>query len=107
VSCGKLPHKQLPADAHAGSVGVAMPARHQIESQKFWDIVTLWAKEQLESEEVIARAMAFAWCCSSGEATLAQRPEGRVHTKDDFRRWLRNTKQELRAFWFARGEGAA
>jgi hypothetical protein len=37
-----------------------MPARHQVESYKFWDIVTLWAKEQLEAEEVIARALAKA-----------------------------------------------
>lgn len=27
-------------------------------------------------------------------------------TKKDFRDWLRSTKQELPAFWFARGEGA-
>ena len=32
--------------------------RHQIESYKFWDIVTLWAKEQLESEELVTRALA-------------------------------------------------
>src|ERR1700730_623198 len=37
-----------------------MPARHQVESYKFWDVVTLWAKEQLEAEEVIARALAKA-----------------------------------------------
>jgi hypothetical protein len=37
-----------------------MAARHHIESYKFWDIVTLWAKEQLESEEVVARALAKA-----------------------------------------------
>src|SRR3989442_13152281 len=35
-----------------------MTARHQVESFRFWDIVTLWAKEELESEEVIARALA-------------------------------------------------
>ena len=35
-----------------------MAARHQIESHKFWDIVTLWAKEQLESDEIVARALA-------------------------------------------------
>src|SRR4051794_19021849 len=35
-----------------------MRTRHQIESYKFWDIVTLWAKEQLEPEEVVARALA-------------------------------------------------
>jgi len=34
-----------------------MIARHQVESFKFWDIVTLWAKEELESEEVVARAL--------------------------------------------------
>jgi hypothetical protein len=27
-------------------------------------------------------------------------------TKDDFRRWLRATKQQPPAFWFARNEGA-
>jgi hypothetical protein len=37
-----------------------MTARHHIESYKFWDVVTLWAKEQLESEEVVARALAKA-----------------------------------------------
>ena len=36
---------------------------HQVESFKFWDIVTLWAKEQLESEEVVARALAKGIVC--------------------------------------------
>jgi hypothetical protein len=41
----------------------------------------------------------------------AQRPSRSVLrdefiTKDDFRHWLRSTKQELPAFWFARSEGA-
>src|SRR5712691_10814896 len=35
-----------------------MNPRHQVESFKFWDIVTLWAKEELESEEIVARALA-------------------------------------------------
>src|SRR5260221_8948678 len=35
-----------------------MTARHQVESFKFWDIVILWAKEELEPEEVVARALA-------------------------------------------------
>jgi len=35
-----------------------MNARHQVESFRFWDIVTLWAKEELESEEVVARTLA-------------------------------------------------
>lgn len=37
-----------------------MTARHHTESYKFWDVVALWAKEQLESEEVVARALAKA-----------------------------------------------
>ena len=134
-----------------------MAARHHIESYKFWDIVTLWAKEQLESEEVVARALAkavvrdglrlqstdirwvkaramelkgqpFVGFCAVPGAELAvlraealehllavvreaQRPSRSVLrdefiTKDDFRHWLRGTKQELPAFWFARSEGA-
>src|SRR6266702_4777137 len=35
-----------------------MTARHQVESFRFWDIVTLWAREELEPEEVVARALA-------------------------------------------------
>ena len=31
---------------------------HLIESYKFWDVVTLWAKEKLENEEIVARALA-------------------------------------------------
>ena len=37
-----------------------MPLGHKIESHKFWDIVTLWAKERLEHESLIARALATA-----------------------------------------------
>jgi hypothetical protein len=33
---------------------------HEVESFKFWDIVTLWARERLEHEEVVARALAKA-----------------------------------------------
>ena len=134
-----------------------MAARHPIESHKFWDIVTLWAKEQLESEEVVARALAkgvvrdglrlqstdtqwtkgkamelkgqpfVGFCATPGAEMAVLRAEALEHllgvvrqarrpsrsalkeefiTKDDFRRWLRNTKQELPAFWFTRGEGA-
>ncbi len=62
-----------------------MATRHQVESYKFWDIATLWAKEQLESEEVIARALAkgvirdslrlnstdIRWAKSKGKDALA------------------------------------
>ena len=34
-----------------------MKLRHMVESYKFWDVVTLWAKETLENEEVVARAL--------------------------------------------------
>ena len=37
-----------------------MPARHEVESYRFWDIVKLWAREELEAEDVIARALAKA-----------------------------------------------
>jgi len=134
-----------------------MVARHQIESHKFWDIVTLWAKEQLESEEIVARALAKAvvrdglrlqstdsrwvkgkamelkgqpfvgFCAAPGAEISVLRAEALEHllgvvrqakrpsrsllkeefvTKDDFRRWLRSTRQDLPAFWFARGEDA-
>jgi hypothetical protein len=35
-----------------------MPLSHHVESYRFWDVVQLWAQEQLEHEHVIARAMA-------------------------------------------------
>lgn len=35
-----------------------MPLSHLVESYKFWDVVTLWAKENLEHEDIVARALA-------------------------------------------------
>ena len=136
-----------------------MTARHQVESFKFWDIVTLWAKEELESEEVVARALAkgvvrdglrlnstdlrwvkgkasalalnaqpyVGFCAKPGGDLCVLRAEALEHLlavvrearrpsrkalreefifRDDFRRWLRSTKQPLPAFWFARSDGA-
>ena len=37
-----------------------MALGHKIESHRFWDIVTLWAKERLEHESLVARALATA-----------------------------------------------
>ena len=34
-----------------------------VETYKFWDVVTLWAKEQLDHEEIVARALAKAVIC--------------------------------------------
>ena len=135
-----------------------MLARHQIESYKFWDVVTLWSKEQLEPEEIVARALAKAvirdglrlqstdirwekgaslelrgqpfvgFCAAPGCELSVLRAEALEHllavvrhaqrpsrtlltdefiTKDDFRRWLGDTRQQPPAFWFARSEGAA
>lgn len=134
-----------------------MPARHQVESYKFWDIVALWAKEQLETEEVIARAMAkgvirdglrlsstdvrwtkgkggsfelngqpyVGFAAVPGAEMSVLRAEALEHLlavvraarepsrevlrdefilKEDFRAWLRATKQALPAFWFAKND---
>lgn len=43
---------------------------HEVESYKFWDVVSLWARERLEHEETVARALAAGVvrdglrCCS-------------------------------------------
>lgn len=34
-----------------------MSARNPVESYKFWDLVELWSKDELESEEIVARAL--------------------------------------------------
>ena len=52
-----------------------MAARHQIESHKFWDIVALWAKEQQESEEVVAapRSSRRGRTCAQNDVAFCQR----------------------------------
>ena len=37
-----------------------MTLGHKIESHKFWDVVTLWANERLENENLVARALTTA-----------------------------------------------
>ena len=34
-----------------------------VESYRFWDIVTLWGRDRLEHEEIVARALARAVVC--------------------------------------------
>jgi len=34
-----------------------------VESYRFWDVVTLWARERLEHEEIVARVLARAVVC--------------------------------------------
>jgi len=136
-----------------------MTTRHHVESFKFWDIVTLLAKEELEPEEVVARALAkgvvrdglrlnstdlrwvkgkssalalngqpyVGFCAKPGGELCVLRAEALEHLlavvrearrpsrkplreefifRDDFRRWLRSTKQPLPAFWFSRSDSA-
>jgi hypothetical protein len=40
-----------------------MDPRHLVETYKFWDVVTLWAKERIEAPEVIARVLARGVIC--------------------------------------------
>jgi hypothetical protein len=137
-----------------------MTARHQVESYKFWDIVKLWAREDLESEEIVARALAkgvvrdglrlnstdirwakgkgtafelkgqpyVGFCAKPGAELSILRAEALEHLlavvrqarrpsrktlqdefvmREDFRRWLRATKQEPPAFWFSKGDADA
>ncbi|WP_374667892.1 hypothetical protein [Ramlibacter sp.] len=36
----------------------ASPLTHHVESFRFWDVVSLWARERLEHEHLVARALA-------------------------------------------------
>ncbi len=54
-----------------------------VESYKFWDVVTLWARERFEHEEIVARALAKAVICDG----LA------LHSVDP--RWLDPKKGQL------------
>ena len=133
-----------------------MSTRHQVESFRFWDIVKLWAREELESEELVARALAkgiirdglrlsstdlrwirgkpsalalngqpyVGFCAKPGGELCVLRAEALEHLlgvvreakrpsrkalheefilREDFRHWLRSTKQALPAFWFSSG----
>ncbi len=40
-----------------------MSLSHLVESYKYWDIVVLWAKERLEHEDIVARALARGIIC--------------------------------------------
>ena len=39
------------------------PLSRLVETYKFWEIVTQWAKERLEHEDVVARALSRAVIC--------------------------------------------
>jgi len=39
------------------------PLTEFVESYRFWDVVTLWARERLEHEDIVARTLARAVIC--------------------------------------------
>jgi hypothetical protein len=48
----------LLAAGFSTSLGTTMSLSHHVESFRFWDVVQQWAKERVEHEYVVARAMA-------------------------------------------------
>lgn len=41
----------------------ALALSQRVESYRFWDVVCLWARERLEHEEIVARALARGVVC--------------------------------------------
>lgn len=39
----------------------ALPLTRFVETYRFWDVITLWGRERLEHEEIVARALARAF----------------------------------------------
>jgi hypothetical protein len=129
-------------------------ARHHVESYRFWDIVKLWSREELEAEEIIARALAkgvvqdglqlhsvdprwvnakdgslefrgypyVGYVARPGAVPVVLKAESLEHLlsivrrgrppsrrkltddfifRNEFRRWLLETKQPLPTFWFS------
>jgi hypothetical protein len=54
-----------------------------VESYRFWDVVTLWARERLENEQVVARVLAKAVICDGLK----------LQSVDE--RWLNKEKGEI------------
>ena len=54
-----------------------------VESYRFWDVVRLWARERLEHEEIVARALARAVVCDG------------LKLQSIDARWANNVKQGL------------
>ena len=63
-----------------------MSLSHLVESYKFWDIVVLWAKERLEHEDIVARALARGIIC-----------DGLKFESVDSR-WFKGKEMELRGY---------
>jgi hypothetical protein len=60
-----------------------MPLSQLVESYNFWDVVTLWAKEQLDNEGIVARALASAVIC-----------DGLALNSVD-KRWLKGDREKI------------
>ena len=84
-----------------------------VESYKFWDVVTLWAKEKLEHEDIVAKPgySVAVLCTEALEHILAivrtAKKDSRKILKDefvlkaDFRNRVTETGQSLPSFWFS------
>jgi hypothetical protein len=65
-----------------------MSASQLVESYRFWDVVTLWARESLEHEEIVARALARG-VIRDGLRFLSIDPQ-----------WAKSNKAELEFFGY-------
>ena len=63
-----------------------MALSHLVESYKFWDVVVLWAKERLEHENIVARALARGIIC-----------DGLKFQSTD-PKWFKGKEMELRGY---------
>jgi hypothetical protein len=98
----------------------------QVESYRFWDVVTQWAREQLQHEHIVARALAKAvirdglrmqsvdprWPTPGKalahlqhivERAATPQPEVLIEefvTKQDFQAWLTRAQLPVPSFWF-------
>lgn len=55
-----------------------------VESYRFWDVVRLWARERLEHEEIVARALARAVVCDG------------LKLQSIDARWVKQSNQDLK-----------
>ncbi len=133
-----------------------MSLSQQVESYTFWDVVTLWARESLEHEEIVSRALArgivqdglrfqsidprwakneeldfngdpyVGFVAKPGQQMVVLRAEALEHLltivrtakkpsrkklkeefvlKEDFKKWIKQTGQQLPSFWFSDKDG--
>ncbi|MCZ7563748.1 MAG: hypothetical protein M5U08_08015 [Burkholderiales bacterium] len=97
------------------------PLTQFVESYRFWDVVTLWARERLEHEDIVAGALARGVVCDGlklqsvdevndraveGSSARDREPGRRERLSEefllrkDFRDWLLGLDLRLPTFWF-------